>query len=88
MITINGHTDALPKVTTSVAGLGDDLSLQEGTASSGAQDFSLQAQAGVGSITLDFTSGGVPSSVSLTLAQLRAWPGSPRRSPPTRVSWC
>ena len=39
VITINGHTDALPKVTTSVAGLGDTLSLQEGTASSGAQDF-------------------------------------------------
>ena len=33
VITINGYTDALPKVTTSVAGLGDDLSLQEGSVS-------------------------------------------------------
>ena len=33
----------------------------------------------MGSITLDFTSGGVPSSVSLTLAQLKGLAGSPQK---------
>ena len=62
VITINGHTDALPKVTTSVAGLGDDLSLAGRHGLSRRRKTSLcRHRAGVGSITLDFTSGGVPS---------------------------
>ena len=52
----------------------------EGTASSGAQDFALQAQAGIDSLTLGYKDGsGVAQTLSLTLAQLKGPAGSPQK---------
>ena len=57
VITINGHHRCAAQGHDQRGGPGRRLSLQEGTASSGAQDFA--GKAGVGSITLGSRSAGV-----------------------------